>query len=590
MKTTAGLLAAFASFTALNAADITKNANITTDEVWTSDNTYILDGFVYVTDGATLTIEPGTVVKSEEGEAADASGLIITRGSKIYAVGTPSDPIIFTSVLDPLDGSLEDVDSGLWGGVVILGDGLLNSDKFKKGQTYPNITDNVEGLEVSALTEFGGTSNDSSQGIFRYVSIRHAGTVLDPDNELNGLTLGGVTNNTTVEFVEVFANEDDGVEFFGGNVNTRFMLMAFGNDDGFDWDTGYTGYGQFWASIGNSDHAGELDGIVFNGENQVAELRGMGTVYNATFVGPGSDSGANEQVFEISDDAGVRFYNSIFTGMDGAAMDIIDDAEAGVTEMADGKPRIDFTNNIWFDLSAGTTPAELVPNVNGQVIFSDAARLNEVEDPMLRGTGLTFDGSLDPRPASESPALTNALADLPADPWFIPVSYQGAFSSTSNWAYGWTYTAQKGFFPEVNGMASSSPINISTLTNIAPGGGAVAGFVIEGELPKAVLVRAVGPQVGTDNGLDAVADPMIVINKVANGVSTEVASSDDWSTGDDAAAIQAISDYLGASSIADDAKSAATYVVLNPGVYTATATDVSGAGGWVLLEVYDADK
>ncbi len=603
MKTSVSLLAAFISASALNAADVPVDANIDQDTVWYSDNTYILDGFIYVTDGATLTIEPGTVIKAEDGQSANASALIIARGSKIYAVGTPSDPIIFTSIHDPLDGTLDDSNTGLWGGVVILGDGLLNSDKFQKGQIYPNITDNVEGIEVSELTQFGGTSNDNGQGLFRYVSIRHGGTVLDPDNELNGLTLGGVTDKTTVEFVEVFANTDDGIEFFGGNVNTRFMLMSFGNDDSFDWDSGWTGYGQFWASVGNSDHAGELDGRVFNGENQVDELRGMGTIYNATFVGPGSDAGTAEEVFEISDDAGVRYYNSIFTGFDGPAMDLKGDAEAGITELADGKPRVDFTNNIWFDLSAGTTPAELVPNANGQVLFSDASRLNEIEDPKLRGVGLDFDGSFDPRPDYDSPAVlghseSNALAALPAgNDWFIQTDFQGAFSPDTNWAYGWTYTYSKGYFPEANGAAAASPVNISMRTDVAAGSSISASFVIEGELPKAVLIRAVGPKLPDFGATETpMADPQFTLYNVKDGAIAEVAASDDWAGQDDADAIEVIADYLGATSLRpfdggsiDDTTSAAVYVVLNPGVYSAVVSDATGAAGNVLVEVYDAD-
>ncbi|MCH6258222.1 hypothetical protein MLD52_16795 [Puniceicoccaceae bacterium K14] len=626
MKRVVSIAALFAATTSASfAADITINDKITSDTTWTSDNTYILDGLIYVED-AVLTIEPGTVIKgipdsNPNDDVDEFSALIIMRGSKIFAVGTPSDPIIFTSTddVDPFNSTLDEQDVGRWAGVVILSDGLLNSAKVAIDANpdtadvelleYPNILDHVEGIEPVPETEFGGTSNDGEgSGIFRYVSIRHGGAVLDPNNELNGLTLGGVNNNTTIEFVEIFANTDDGIEIFGGNVDIRFIAAVLGGDDGFDFDTGWLGRGQFLFGLGHrqnsveSDHGGEWDGRVTDFP-AVADHMDPFHIYNATLVGPGGSSNTGEGAFEFSDDLGARFYNSIVSGFGSHAINIKSDANGLDQTADDGLPRIVVQNNIWYDF--GST--DLVsddrdnPTTAGATIFSDAANANTVEDPMFKAINFMDLGGdsvidvasvIDPRPMADSPAFSNALAGTPDDSWFLPSEFQGAFGET-NWLLGWTKLSEVSYLPEANESGASSAINISTLTEIQAGAGVVSGFIIEGDLPKAVLARAIGLQLAEDDSFFAgiaVEDPQLVINQIVDDVAVEIGTFDDWSAGDDADAISVISDYVGASEITNDDKSAAAYLVLNPGIYTVTATDNTGAGGWIQLEVYDADK
>ncbi len=594
----------------MNAGTETISSNITTDTVWTSDNEYIVDGQVYVIDGAALTIEPGTVIRgAAKTEGAEASALVVARGSRIYAVGTPNAPIIFTAEADPLDGSYTDQDTQAWGGLIVLGKGVLNSAKqgTVTDGTPPLIVENIEGLTNSPdndWSEFGGTDNEDNSGIIRYVSIRHGGSEIGAGNEINGLSMGGVGSGTTIEFVEVFANKDDGFEWFGGAANARFLVAAFGNDDSFDYDQGWTGYGQFWASFGTkngiiedaADHGGEHDGSTSAVPG--VEFRGMGSIFNATYVGPGSQADLgldviDEGVFEISDDAGARYYNSVFMKFGGHGVEVKDDALDGLTEVEGDTTRIDFSNNIWFDLGDGSVDS-LGKTADVTSFLTDAARSNTLEDPLLRGISRTVDGGLDPRPEAGSPALTNDLKDYPDMDFFLPVDYQGAFSPDSNWMIGWTALSEKGYLPEVNAGATSSPINISTRTNIEAGQFMTAGFVIDGELPKGVLIRAIGPKLVDIGATETLmADPKF---DVYNGAGELVISSDDWVDQDDASVIKVMSDYVGAFSLetdggsVNDTKSAAAYVILNPGLYTVIVSSVDGSGGNAMVEVYDADR
>ena len=199
---------------------------------WTSNNVYILTGYVFVESGQILTIEPGTVVKGAPGSGVDASALIVTKGGQLIADGTAESPIIFTFEGDPLDGSVAYDTRGQWGGIIILGNATTNFGGPAQIEGIP--TDNN-------LAEYGGDNDADNSGILRYVSIRHGGTELGAANEINGLTLAGVGSGTTIDHIEVVSNLDDGIEFFGGAVSATHVLVAFCGDDSFDWDQGYHG-------------------------------------------------------------------------------------------------------------------------------------------------------------------------------------------------------------------------------------------------------------------------------------------------------------------------------------------------------------
>ncbi|MGB0217895.1 MAG: hypothetical protein ACPHN2_19865 [Sinimarinibacterium flocculans] len=184
--------------------------------------------------GVTLTIEPGTNIK-----ATDDASLLVTRGSKINANGTAAAPITFSSLDDGFDGE------GEWGGVVIQGFapqfGQGNSGACSEATGFCN----VQGEGGDFIGVYGGTDAADDSGVFRYVRIAEGGLIAGPNNEVNGLTLQGVGHGTTIEYVQVHANLDDGVEWFGGTVNARYLVLTSNDDDDLDYDEGYQGNVQY---------------------------------------------------------------------------------------------------------------------------------------------------------------------------------------------------------------------------------------------------------------------------------------------------------------------------------------------------------
>ena len=435
MRVLSGLIAIFLAVSKLTAETIiVTDADVDGDVVWTASNEYILEGKVFVEEGESLTIEPGTMIKgafSEDG--INASALVVARGGKIFAEGTAEAPIIFTSELDDVsDGTdLTSVDKGLWGGVIILGKAVINSP-VTEGQGVN--TDNIEGLDP--ITEprgiFGGDDDEDNSGVMRYVSIRHGGAVIGANNEINGLTLGAVGRGTTIEFVEVFANLDDGIEFFGGTVNTRYIVSAFCGDDAFDYDQGFRGLGQFWFVIQDSegDNAGEHDGDI--GTNDLLPISNP-TIFNATYIGAGADSGASQNVFRIRDNAGSKYYNSIFTDFGGIGLRVDDD---GATRVSEGDVVI--SDNLWWAFGGGES-LDAITNENAKSLIGEGTN-NQFIDPALGGISRDSDGGLDPRPSADSPARGYGRAEE-ANGFFQDVDFAGAFGEV-NWAASWTALSQ----------------------------------------------------------------------------------------------------------------------------------------------------
>src|SRR5687768_3462831 len=258
---------------------------------WTNDNIYVLDKLVFLEQGGVLYIEPGTVIKfTDHAELGNPSALVITRGAQIFAEGTLEEPIIFTAVSDDVNdpSDLGPTDNALWGGIVILGNGIT--------QKNGNAEVNIEGIPLSEPRgAYGGTDNTDNSGVLKYVSIRHGGRQIATGSELNGLSLGAVGSGTTLEYVEIYANSDDGIEFFGGAPNLKYAVVAFVEDDSYDWDEAYTGKGQFWFSIQRPDIAdagGELDGSTPDDLTPYSNP----VVYNWTHIGSGPGATASNPV------------------------------------------------------------------------------------------------------------------------------------------------------------------------------------------------------------------------------------------------------------------------------------------------------
>ena len=267
------------------------NTNIKQNTTWYADTIYQLGGRIAVEDGATLTIQPGTIIKGEAGTGANATALLIARGGKLIAEGTASMPIIFTSVADEISPAdivagnfaspnLDPDVNGLWGGVIVLGKATISAS---------NTTGDVSSVQIEGIPTsdqnglYGGTENWDNSGVIKYVSIRHGGANIGAGNEINGLTLGGVGNATVIDHVEVVANQDDGIECFGGTVNLTNVVSWNVGDDGFDTDQSWAGTLDNFVIISPAGHMFELDGP--EGTYAAGHIIKNGDVY----VGGGQD-------------------------------------------------------------------------------------------------------------------------------------------------------------------------------------------------------------------------------------------------------------------------------------------------------------
>ena len=255
---------------------------ISSNTTWTNDKVWLMDGKIVVQNGATLTVEAGTIVKAAAGTGANATVLIVAKGAKIEAIGTAEKPIIFTDANDQIvyaNGTTSPnrsvTDKGLWGSVIILGNGIVGA---ASGEA--NIEGVVSGYE---FTKYGGSNNAENSGTLKYVSIRHTGTAVSPGNELQGLTMGGVGSGTVIENIELIGSEEDGIEIFGGAVNVTNIVIANFDDDGIDLDQAYDG------TISNavvimapgSDTVFEIDGT----EEPNNAIVGEYTIKNVTAYG-----------------------------------------------------------------------------------------------------------------------------------------------------------------------------------------------------------------------------------------------------------------------------------------------------------------
>lgn len=235
---TAGWTTWDAENTVYPATTVTKSGEITANETWTSSNVYKIEGFLYVRDGVTLTIEPGTIIR---GDKTTKGTLIIERGAKLNAMGTSSNPIVFTS--NEAAGAR---DYGDWGGVVICGKASIN---------VPGGEAQIEGGPTSYYG--GGTTPNEADnsGTLQYVRIEFPGIPFVTDKEINGLTLGGVGSATTIDHIQVYRCGDDAFEWFGGTVNAKYLVSSFTWDDDFDTDYGFSGMVQYAVALRDSSIA-----------------------------------------------------------------------------------------------------------------------------------------------------------------------------------------------------------------------------------------------------------------------------------------------------------------------------------------------
>ncbi len=404
---------------------LTDDGNGTGTVTWTKDKEYILEGFVFVNDGQILTIEAGTVIRFKSGQAENASALIVSRGGKIIAEGTKNEPIIFTAEDDDLEGSVDKDKTGLWGGLIILGNAPINVGGGEAS---------VEGIPIAEPRGiYGGVDENDDSGVLKYVSIRHGGTNIGDGNEINGLTLGGVGNKTEIEYVEIISNEDDGVEIFGGTVNLKHMVISGCGDDAFDYDLGWSGNGQFWLAV-QSDYVGDNLIEAGGGTSPVTgQPYSLPNIYNVTLVGNGNTS--EGACVEFIDFAGGFLANSVFINKDhGVSLEVTDSQNDCYSQWKQGN--LEVKNNVFYDITSSTASSifELsgIYSASQQEEWTNYFALanNEISNP-----GINYENNI----FLPQEKIQGEMADY-TDSWFQIVNFKGAFGE-SNWIDGWTLLA-----------------------------------------------------------------------------------------------------------------------------------------------------
>lgn len=407
---------------------ITVSGDITSNTKWYAAAKYMLSGFVYVKNNATLTIEPGTLIKGVSGTKAT---LIIEKGSKIMAQGTASSPIVFTS--DKPKGQRS---YGDWGGVVICGNGLTNKHD-------PNTGSGI--AEGGIGSTYGGTTANDNSGILQYVRIEFPGIPLTAtaNSEINGLTLYAVGSGTTIDHIQVSYSGDDSYEWFGGSVNSKYLVALRGWDDDWDTDNGFNGKIQFFVSLRDPAVADQSQSNGFESDND-ADGSTLTPVtspvfVNGTVIGPLATSSTTihtlyRHAMQLRRGSRTSIYNTVFAGwpyglfIDGAKGDSPAQATANVLQIEKS-------------VMSGMTTNYVTTNLpTAETWYLDAARGNEIKatNDLLMLTNpfnLTAPNFL---PTANSPLLTGASFTNTrlTDAFFSVVTYRGAFGST-NWTTGW---------------------------------------------------------------------------------------------------------------------------------------------------------
>ncbi len=404
-----------------DASVISDSGSGTGTVTWKKGEDITLQGFVFVNDGQVLTIEPGAIINFKEGQGATASALIIARGGKIIANGNADEPIIFTSELDPLDGTLSKESFGLWGGLIILGDAPLNTES---GEAF------IEGIPTSEPRAlFGGLNPVDNSGELSYVSIRYPGTILNEGNEINGLTLGGVGSSTKINNIEIINSADDGIEIFGGTVNIKHAICINSHDDIIDYDLGYQGKMQFILGLQKEQVGDNL--VEANGG--IEAVNGLPitkpTMANATFIG---NSRSSNSCISYSNFAAGITANSILYN---TSAGVWNEYHNGSTDSYSQWRRelLKIESNIFYNIANNEEANifQLYGNQNEEAsqLWSDYFTIGKNE---IINLGLSIDEDI--KLAPDVPTGDNLY---PLDDWFEITNYKGAFG-TYDWTEGWT--------------------------------------------------------------------------------------------------------------------------------------------------------
>ncbi len=445
----------FLALTSAKAATITITGDIESNKTWTRANVYILaPGFHYVIGNSTLTIQSGTLIKGDNGT------LVITKGSKIVAAGTETQPIVFTSSKPAGERA-----AGDWGGIVICGKAPIN---------VPGGSNIVEGGLDVLFASYGGTNAADNSGVLQYVRIEYAGKYYQANNELNSLTLAGVGTGTVIDHVQCMRGLDDAFEWFGGTVNAKYLVASYGLDDEFDTDFGYSGSVQFAVGLRDPNAADISGSNGFESDNDATGSTNApftnGQFSNVTLIGPiqgtGNTFNANfKRGAHLRRSTKQDIYNSVFVGYP-VGLRVENTNTGNFANTGD----LNFKNNI---IAGCTTPLEAASTTGFDIAVWYAANSNTTY------TNVSDAGYTNPyiatAPNFKAVAGSNVLTGANftgLSSFFTATTYRGAFSTSAPWTACWCefdpqtqpYTAQTNYLAGTITPSASSVTVGTTLT------------------------------------------------------------------------------------------------------------------------------
>jgi hypothetical protein len=410
------------------AQQVEVTGEITVNTAWTADKQYLLKGFVYVVDGVTLTIAPGTVIK---GDKQTMGSLIIERGAKIMAEGTVNKPIVFTS-----NGPVGFRNRGDWGGVIICGKAPVNNGD-------PQI-------EGGPRSHYGGTDPNDNSGTMKYCRIEFAGYPFQPDKEINGLTMAGVGVGTTIDYIIASYINDDSFEWFGGTVNCKHLIAFRGLDDDFDTDNGYVGNLQYLLAVRDKNVADVSGSNGFESDNDATGSTNVPVTHpifsNVTIIGPRADANTKninanfKNAMHLRRNTATCVYNSVFAGYLGG---LLLDGSAAQGNATNGILQIHNTmisgcssqSNFFLVPTTSTMTAGELAAWYFTADFANDTLVNNADLKLTDAFNLELPNAV---PMAGSPLFGAASFDNAnlQNAFFTPETFIGAFGTT-DWTQGW---------------------------------------------------------------------------------------------------------------------------------------------------------
>lgn len=436
---------------------------------WTADNCYIIDGLVFLESTGSLTIEPGTVIEGRPNPTTgqNTSALIIAKGANINAQGTEANPIIFTAETadDVSPDDLTADDKGLWGGLAILGDAEIPNPDNDGGERFWEVLD-----EITGAGQYGGFSTQNVIRNLSYVSIRHAGAAILPNQVFPALTFAAVRETAQLDHLEVFAAADRGIAFYGGTAQLAYASATFCEGPAFSWQDGYNGKGQFWFALsdpGSTDLIADHRGYI-NSATQDTVVSAP-QIFNATYIGGGGTGNTTAVAMRFRESSAGVYGNSIFTHFNGNALEVEDIAGDNNDSQSLMEAEEDFflRNNLFWGFGAGDEVSVQGGFLSASTGAGDpdadflvdhlAKYRNKAVNPKLISISNVPNQELDPRPEECAAFFTRTV--FPDSVFFdTAVYFKGAFGREEGiWLDSWTSLAQKGYLED-------TPVTLATNT------------------------------------------------------------------------------------------------------------------------------